>query len=226
MHVEERPIGFGRWRGKEDERFIRGQGHYLDDMHLPVMLHGAMLRSPVAHARLVSIDVTAALAHPKVHAVITGKNLSERGLAWMPTLSDDVQAVLATDKVRFHGQEVAFVIADDHYSAHDALELIDVEYEPLPVVVDPQRALHPDAPVIRDDKPGQRDNHIFDWESGDRDDTEHVFARADVVVEQEMVFPRSHPAPMETSGAVADFDRVSGKLTIWSTTQIVSLPLT
>ena len=217
--VEERPIGFGRLRRKEDERFIRGQGHYLDDMHLPGMLHGAMLRSPVAHARLVSIDASAALAHPKVHAVITGKNLSERGLAWMPTLSDDVQAVLATDKVRFHGQEVAFVIADDHYSAHDALELIDVEYEPLPVVVDPQRALHPDAPVIRDDKPGQRDNHIFDWESGDRDDTEHVFARADVVVEQEMVFPRSHPAPMETCGAVADFDRVSGKLTIWSTTQ-------
>jgi carbon-monoxide dehydrogenase large subunit len=217
--VEERPIGFGRLARKEDERFIRGQGQYLDDIQLPAMLHGAMLRSPVAHARIVSIDPSAALAHPKVHAVITGKNLEERGLAWMPTLSDDVQAVLATDKVRFHGQEVAFVIADDHYSAHDALELIDVEYEPLPVVVDPRRALDPDAPVIRDDKPAQRDNHVFDWESGDRGATERVFARADVVVEQEMVFPRSHPAPMETCGAVADFDRVSGKLTIWSTSQ-------
>jgi carbon-monoxide dehydrogenase large subunit len=217
--VEERPIGFGRLRRKEDERFIRGQGNYLDDMLLPGMLHGAMLRSPVAHARIVSIDASAALAHPKVHAVITGKNLEARGLAWMPTLSDDVQAVLATDKVRFHGQEVAFVVADDHYSAHDALELIDVEYELLPVVVDPRRALDSDAPLIRDDKPGKRDNHIFDWESGDRDATERVFASADVVVEQEMVFPRSHPAPMETCGTVADFDRVSGKLTIWSTTQ-------
>jgi aerobic carbon-monoxide dehydrogenase large subunit len=217
--VEERPIGFGRLRRKEDERFIRGQGNYLDDMLLPGMLYGAMLRSPVAHARIVSIDASAALAHPKVHAVITGKNLEARGLAWMPTLSDDVQAVLATDKVRFHGQEVAFVVADDHYSAHDALELIDVEYELLPVVVDPRRALDPDAPLIRDDKPGKRDNHIFDWESGDRDATERVFARAEVVVEQEMVFPRSHPAPMETCGTVAQFDRVSGKLTIWSTTQ-------
>jgi carbon-monoxide dehydrogenase large subunit len=217
--VEERPIGFGRLRRKEDERFIRGQGNYLDDMLLPGMLYGAMLRSPVAHARIVSIDASAALAHPKVHAVITGKNLEARGLAWMPTLSDDVQAVLATDKVRFHGQEVAFVVADDHYSAHDALELIDVEYELMPVVVDPRRALDPDAPLIRDDKPGKRDNHIFDWESGDRDATERVFARAEVVVEQEMVFPRSHPAPMETCGTVAHFDRVSGKLTIWSTTQ-------
>jgi aerobic carbon-monoxide dehydrogenase large subunit len=217
--VDERPIGFGRLNRKEDERFIRGQGHYLDDMLLPGMLHGAMLRSPVAHARIVSIDTSAALAHPKVHAVITGKHLQDLGLAWMPTLSNDVQAVLATDKVRFHGQEVAFVIAGDHYAAHDALELIDVEYEALPVVIDPRRALEPNAPLIRDDKCDQRDNRIFDWESGDRDATERVFARADVVVEQEMVFPRSHPAPMETCGAVADFDRVSGKLTIWSTTQ-------
>ncbi|HUD18418.1 MAG TPA: aerobic carbon-monoxide dehydrogenase large subunit, partial [Acidimicrobiales bacterium] len=122
-------------------------------------------------------------------------------------------------KVRFQGQEVAFVIAEDRYCARDALELIDVDYEPLPVVVDPRRALDPDAPVIRDDKPGREDNHIFDWESGDRPSTDAVFAAAEVVVEQEMVFPRSHPAPMETCGAVAEFDRVSGKLTVWCTTQ-------
>jgi aerobic carbon-monoxide dehydrogenase large subunit len=212
-------IGFGRLTRKEDERFIRGQGHYVDDVQLPGMLHGAVLRSPLAHARILSIDASAALAHPKVHAVITGKDLEARGLAWMPTLSDDVQAVLATDKVRFQGQEVAFVIAEDRYCARDALELIDVDYEPLPVVVDPRRALDPDAPVIRDDKPGREDNHIFDWESGDRPSTDAVFAAADVVVEQEMIFPRSHPAPMETCGAVAEFDRVSGKLTVWCTTQ-------
>jgi aerobic carbon-monoxide dehydrogenase large subunit len=213
------PIGFGRMRRKEDPRFIRGQGHFVDDVQLPGMLHGAVLRSPVAHARIVSIDASAALQHPKVRAVITGRDLEERGVAWMQTISADTQAVLATDKVRFQGQEVAFVVADDHYAARDALELIDVEYELLPAVVDPRRALGPEAPLIRDDKPGQTDNQIFDWESGDRAATDRVFNNADVVVEQDLVFPRSHPAPMETCGAVAQFDSVSGKLTVWCTTQ-------
>ena len=137
----------------------------------------------------------------------------------MPTLANDTQAVLATDKVRFQGQEIAFVVADDRYSARDALELIDVEYDELPAVVNARTALDPGAPVIRDDKEGQSDNHIFDWESGDRDATDRVFKRADVVVEQEMLYPRSHPAPMETCGAIADFERVGGKLTLWCTTQ-------
>jgi carbon-monoxide dehydrogenase large subunit len=217
--VDHRPIGFGRLTRKEDARFIRGQGTFVDDVQLSGMLHGAVLRSPYAHARIVSIDAAAALQHPKVHAVITGQDLAARALAWMPTMSADTQAVLATDKVRFQGQEVAFVVADDRYSARDALELIDVEYEPLQPVIDPLRALEPDAPVIRDEKEGQQGNRIFDWESGDRAATDRVFARADVVVEQRMVFPRSHPAPMETCGAVAEFDEVSGKLTVWCTTQ-------
>jgi aerobic carbon-monoxide dehydrogenase large subunit len=217
--VEDRPIGFGRLTRKEDARFIRGQGTYVDDVKLPGMLHGAVLRSPVAHARIVSIDTSAAQQHPKVHAVITGKDLEGLNLAWMPTLSYDTQAVLATDKVRFQGQEVAFVVADDRYSARDALELIDVEYDQLPAVVNARTALDPDAPVIRDDKEGQTDNHIFDWESGDKAATDEVFARADVVVEEDMLYPRSHPAPMETCGAIADMDTVSGKLTLWCTTQ-------
>src|SRR3954464_13366826 len=161
--IEERPIGFGRMKRKEDPRFVRGQGHYVDDVQLPGMLHAAVLRSPLAHARIVSIDTSAAEQHPKVRAVITGKTLEGLGLAWMPTLSADTQAVLATDKVRFQGQEVAFVVADDHYAARDALELIDVDYEPLPVVIDAARALDPGAPVVRDDHPGRADNHIFDW---------------------------------------------------------------
>jgi aerobic carbon-monoxide dehydrogenase large subunit len=214
-----RPLGFGRMMRKEDDRLIRGQGRFVDDVQLPGMLHGALLRSPLAHARIVSIDAAAALAHPRVHAVITGRDLEPRGCAWMPTLSADTQAVLATDKVRFQGQEVAFVIAADRYSARDALELVEVEYEPLPAVVDPRRALEPDAPIIRDDHADRSDNHLFDWESGDLGQTERVFAAADVVVEQEMLFPRSHPAPMETCGAVAEFDRISGKLTLWATTQ-------
>jgi carbon-monoxide dehydrogenase large subunit len=217
--AQERPIGFGRLRRKEDARFIRGQGTFIDDLRLAGMLHGAVLRSPYAHARIVSIDASAALQHPKVHAVLTGEDLEARGLAWMPTMSHDVQAVLATDKVRFQGQEVAFVIADDRYSARDALELIDVEYEPLAPVVDARRALEPDAELIRDDREDQTDNAIFEWEAGDRSATDGAFAHADVVVEQAMRFPRSHPAPLETCGAVADYDRVSEKLTVHSTTQ-------
>ena len=107
----------------------------------------------------------------------------------MPTLSNDVQAVLATDKVRFQGQEVAFVVAEDRYSARDALELIDVDYEPLARVVDVRKALDPDAPVIRDDLDGKTDNHCFDWETGDEAATDAVFAKADVVVKQEIVYP-------------------------------------
>src|SRR5438445_11571389 len=148
----ERPIGFGRLKRKKDARSIRGKGTYLDDIRLPGMLHGAVLRSPFAHAKILSIDTSQALAHPNVAAVITAKDLETLGLAWMPTISYDTQAVLAGDKVRFQGQEVAFVIALDEYSARDAITLIDVEYEPLPVVVNARKALDADAPLIRDDK--------------------------------------------------------------------------
>jgi carbon-monoxide dehydrogenase large subunit len=127
--------------------------------------------------------------------------------------------VLVTDKVRFQGQEVAFVVAEDRYAARDALELIDVEYETLPAVTDVRTALDPSTPVIRDDIEGKTDNHCFDWETGDAAATEAVFARADVVVSQDIVYPRVHPAPMETCGAVADYDAIDGKLTLYSTTQ-------
>jgi aerobic carbon-monoxide dehydrogenase large subunit len=217
--VEERPIGYGRLTRKEDPRFIRGQGNYVDDVNLPGMLHGALLRSPVAHARIVSIDTSEAAAHPKVLAVVTGKDLEGLGLAWMPTMSADTQAVLATDKVRFQGQEVAFVVAEDRYSARDALELIDVEYEELPAIVNARKALDHDAPVIRDDLEDKTDNHIFDWEAGDRAETDAVFADADVVVEQDMIYPRCHPAPLETCGSVAHMDPVTGQLTLWITSQ-------
>jgi carbon-monoxide dehydrogenase large subunit len=214
----DRPIGYGRIQRKEDPRFIRGKGQYVDDIVLPGMLHSAILRAPVAHARLVSIDTTRALAHPGVVAVITGKDLVPLKLAWAPTLSADVQAVLVTDKVRFQGQEVAFVVAEDRYAARDALELIDVEYDVLPPVIDARKSLDPDAAVIRDDI-GKTDNHIFDWEAGDAAETDAVFATADVIVKQEIVYPRVHPAPMETCGAVADFEPIEGHLTLYETTQ-------
>ena len=128
------------------------------------MLHGAILRSPLAHARVISVDASAALAHPAVVAVLTGADLAERGLAWMPTVFGDTQAVLATDKVRFQGQEVAFVVATDRYAARDALELIAVDYEPLPPLIDATTALAPGAPVVREDLPGG--NRVFDWTAG------------------------------------------------------------
>src|SRR5213076_3026474 len=168
-----------RVKRKEDDRLIRGKGTFIDDIKLPGMLHMAILRSPLAHARIRSIDSAAASALPGVVAVVTGDLMAQHNLAWMPTLSGDTQAVLATDKVRFQGQEVAAVVAESAYIARDALELIDVDYEILPAVTSPQQALADGAPVIRDDKEGQAGNHIYDWETGDKEATDRAFADAD-----------------------------------------------
>ena len=217
---QERPIGFGRLKRKEDARFIRGQGKYLDDIRLPGMLHGAILRSPYAHAKILSIDTSRALEHPNVAAVVTAKDLETLGLAWMPTISYDTQAVLAGDKVRFQGQEVAFVIATDEYSARDALPLIEVEYEPLPVIVNARKALDPDAVLIRDDKPGKTDNVATPtWEAGDEEAADRVFAEADFVATRDVMYPRCHPAPMETCGMIADFNPETGQLDLYNGNQ-------
>jgi aerobic carbon-monoxide dehydrogenase large subunit len=204
---------------KEDARFIRGKGNYVDDVTLPGMLHMELLRSPFAHAAIRSIDTSAAAELPGVVAVVTGELMAEHGLAWMPTLSGDTQAVLATDKVRFQGQEVAAVVAEDPYVAKDALELIEVDYDPLPAVTTPQQALDADAPLIRDDKEGQESNHIYHWEAGDAEATERAFAEADRVVEIDTHYPRCHPAPLECCGCVADVNPATGKATIYMTSQ-------
>jgi len=206
-------------RRKEDDRFIQGAGRYLDDVVLPGMLHMAILRSPVAHARIVSIDTSAAAAAEGVVAVVTGEMLAGYNLAWMPTLSGDTQAVLATDKVRFQGQEVAAVVATDPYLAHDALQLVEVEYEDLPAITTPQQAIEPGAVLIRDEKPGQTDNVAYTWEAGDRELTDAAFARAAHVVSLGTHYPRSHPAPLETCGTVADVNPITGQATIYLTSQ-------
>ncbi|HEX9854872.1 MAG TPA: aerobic carbon-monoxide dehydrogenase large subunit [Acidimicrobiia bacterium] len=203
----------------EDDRFIQGAGNYLDDIELPGMLHMAIVRSPLAHATIKSIDTTAASAVEGVVAVVTGELLAGYNLAWMPTLSGDTQAVLATDKVRFQGQEVAAVIATDPYVARDAAELVDVDYDPLPAVVNPMRGLEADAPVIRDDKEDKTDNVAYEWESGDAAATDEAFARADRVIALETFYPRSHPAPLETCGVVADVSPADGAATIYMTSQ-------
>ena len=133
--------------------------------------------------------------------------MAKRNLAWMPTLSYDTQAVLATDKVRFQGQEVACVIADDPYIAKDACEAIVVDYEPLPVIVNPQQAMAEGVLLIRDDKENQHDNVVYDWAVGDRDATDGAFAEADVVSTLDLHYPRSHPSPLECCGSIADFNR-------------------
>ncbi len=212
----------------EDVRFTQGRGNYVDDIKLDGMLTGDFVRSPYAHARILSIDTEAALAVPGVLAVLTAKDLEPLGLHWMPTLAGDKQMVLADGKVLFQGQEVAFVVATDRYAAADGVAAVEVDYEDLPVVTDPFKAMDPDAPVLREDLAGQTEgahgprrhhNHIFTWEQGDKAATEAVLAEADVVAEEMVYYHRTHPMPLETCGCVASMDKVTGKLTLWGTFQ-------
>src|SRR5919201_2705167 len=167
---------------KEDPRFIRGRGNYVDDIQLPGMLHLDIVRSPYAHAKIKSINTDKAMKVPGVLAVITGETLANYNLHWMPTLMSDTQMVLPTEKVMYQAQEVAAVIATDRYVAADGVEAVEVDYEPLPVVVDPFKAIEPGAPVLRTDKPDKNDNRIFHWEVGDRQGTDRAFSDAEVVV--------------------------------------------
>jgi carbon-monoxide dehydrogenase large subunit len=203
---------------KEDSRFIQGRGNYVDDVHLPNMAYGHVVRSVYAHARIKSVNTEAAMKLKGVLAVITGQDLEKAGLSWMPTLFHDKQMVLATGKVLFQAQEVAFVVAEDRYTAADAAELVEVDYEELPVLVDPHHSTDPDAPVIREDR-DEKSNHIFHWEVGDKQATDKALNDAPVKIKISTVFQRCHPAPLETCGCVADFNPATGKLTVWETSQ-------
>jgi len=203
---------------KEDLRFIQGKGNYIDDVQLPGMVYGHMVRSPYAHARITAIRTEEAKKLPGVLAVITGEDLAKANLAWMPTLFHDKQMVLATGKVLFQSQEVAFVVAEDRYTAADAAELVEVDYEELPVLVDPHKAQDTDAPILRDDRE-EKSNLIFHWEVGDRAATEQQMKSAPVTALVKAFFPRCHPAPLETCGCVIDFNSATGKLTAWITSQ-------
>ncbi|MCG8347420.1 MAG: carbon-monoxide dehydrogenase large subunit [Chloroflexales bacterium] len=216
---EQKVHGMGKsLRRKEDPRFIRGKGVYVDDVKLPNMVYMDIVRSPYAHATINKIDAAAALALPGVLAVITGKDLDTAGLAWMPTLMGDTQMVLPVDRVVYYAQEVAAVIAEDRYTAADAILAVEVDYEPIAPVLDPFKALQPESPLVRPDR-AQKTNHIWDWEAGDKHATDQAFAEADVVIKQDLHIPRIHVASIETCGCVADFNPVSGKLTVWMTTQ-------
>ena len=202
---------------KEDQRFIRGKGTYVDDVKLPGMLYLDIVRSPYAHARIRHINIEKAMKVPGVLAVIRGKDLEAANLAWMPTLMSDKQMVLPVERVMYQSQEVAGVVAESRYAAADGVAAVEVEYEPLPVVVDPRKALEPGAPILRPDRKEQT-NRIWHWEVGDREGTEKALKGSDVVVHEDIYIPRIHVASIETCGCVAAFDAM-GKLTVWMTTQ-------
>jgi CO/xanthine dehydrogenase Mo-binding subunit len=207
-----------KWVGQsirrvEDPKFLRGRGGYIGDMTVPGMLHAAVLRSPHAHARIVAIDAGEALTVPGVHAVITGARAAEL-CDPLPDFGPDpakhTWRCLAVDKVRYVGEGVAVVVADSRYVAEDALALIDVEYEPLPAVVDPERALEDGAPLVHDDL-GSNCAYERTFDFGD---VERDFAEADVIVTDRLRWHRSGGQPLETVGAVADFDHATGELTV------------
>jgi carbon-monoxide dehydrogenase large subunit len=212
----------------EDIRFTQGKGNYVDDVKLPGMLFGDFVRSQYAHARVRRIDTSKALKVPGVLAVLTAEELKGVNLAWMPTLAQDVQMVLADGKVLYQNQEVAFVVAEDRYAAADGVEAVEVEYEELPVVVDPFKALEPDAPVLREDLAGKtagahgprrHHNHIFEWTVGDKAGTDAAFANAEVSIKELISYHRTHPCPLETCQCVASFDKIKGELTVYGTFQ-------
>jgi carbon-monoxide dehydrogenase large subunit len=211
--------GMGHSRKRvEDARFIRGAGQYIEDINLPGQLWLDIVRSPYAHARIKGIDTSEALKVPGVAAVVTGKDLEGYGLHWMPTLAGDQQAVLPVDTVLFQSQEVAAVVATSRYAAADGVAAVMVDYEPLPVVVDPYKALEPGAPVLREDR-DQKDNHIWHWESGDSAATDAALEGSALRVKEHVYLPRIHVASIETCGMVADWDAINGHLTLHMTSQ-------
>ncbi len=212
------------WVGKdikrrEDPSLLMGTATYINDMKLPGMLHAAVLRSPYAHARILSIDTSAAKKLPGVYAVLTGREAAEV-MSPMPTFCAEpvVEHAIALDKVRYAGEAVVAVAAESRYIAEDALELIEVEWELLPVVSDPVAAMEPGAPLVHENLPS---NVVFDhtFTFGDVDAD---FARADSIIRRRLRWPRATAAPMETNGALCHYDPAKGNMEIWSNSNMLN----
>ena len=210
-------------RRREDPRLITGAATYTDDIVVPGMLHAAMLRSPYAHAKIAGIDTSAAADAPGVVAVYTGADLEgELGAApcaWLLPNADLKIAdypCIAKDTVRYVGDIVAVVVAESQYQASDALERIDVDYEPLDAVVDPKAAVDDGAPQLHEDV---QNNQAFHWTVTGGGDVEEAFYSAHVIVKETIVQQRLIPNAMEPRGALASYQKATGELTLWNTTQ-------
>jgi len=213
----------------EDARLLTGQGRYTDDIVLPGMSFAAVLRSPVAHARLIGVDAGAARGMPGVLLVLTGADVAADGLGDVPCQHplvsrdgrpryDTPRPVLAIGKLRHVGQPVALVVAETLNEARDAAEAVKLEYEELPAVVDSRAAIAPGAPQLFDHIPG---NLVFDWDNDqcDREATEAAFAKAARIVGLEIVNNRVVANSMEPRNAIADYDAASGRSTLYTSTQ-------
>ena len=214
-------------RRKEDVRFLTGSGRYIDDIVLENMVHGIVLRSPHAHARITHIDAGTAATAPGVLAVYTGADWKASGLGDMPTRTrakhKDGSTVtapphppLVQDRVRFVGDAVAFVVAETPEAAKDAAELIEIDYEALPAVTDAEKALESSAPLVWDH---MTSNLCVDFEAGDKAAVDAAFARADHIVTLDPVNNRVIAAPLETRGAIGQFDPQRQKFTLISNAQ-------
>jgi carbon-monoxide dehydrogenase large subunit len=211
----------------EDPRLLRGGGRYVDDFVLPGMTFGYVLRSPHAHAKIRKIDTAAAKAAPGVLAVLTGADWIASGWGDLPVPATHKRRdgspnyqprypALVADRVRFIGDYVAFVVAETKHQAADAAELIEVEYEPLPAVVETEAAAKPGAPLVWDDC---KDNICFTQIHGDKAATEAAFAKAAHVVRQRLVISRVTGATMEPRGSIGHYDAITGHYTIYTTLQ-------
>lgn len=207
-------------RRTEDPRLLRGEAAFVDDIRVPGVQHMAVLRSPHAHARLSSVDVSAARGLAGVVDAFSSADLGADppaipALFSLDTFHPAPQYPLAVDTVRFVGEPVAVVVAESRHVAEDALELIEVEYEPLDAVVDPYEAIQPGAPVLHANAPDNVAARAV-YETGD---VEAAFAAADHVIRERLDMQRYTGIPMETRGVVASRDAVTGELTVWNSTQ-------
>ncbi|HVB20957.1 MAG TPA: molybdopterin cofactor-binding domain-containing protein [Ktedonobacteraceae bacterium] len=215
---------------REDPRLITGQATYVDDIKIPGMLHMSVLRSPYGHARINSINTDAARSHPGVVAVYTAQDL--KGVVGNIAVAVPLgliangmgtRGALAEGKVRFYGDPVAVVIADDRYTARDARDLIEVDYEPLPAAIDLEKAMQPDAPILYE----EFDTNVAFGMHPPTDEIDKVFAdtiaNGGIVAKTRLVNQRLAPAPMETRGVVAEFRKAGKTLTVWSSSQIPHL---
>ena len=206
----------------EDPRFIQGKGRYVANIQLPGMVHVAIKRSPEAHARITGMDTSVASAMDGVLAVFTGQDFKDGGCGSLPCgwLVPDTKVpdrpIVVTDRVCHVGDSVAVVVAEDPYVAADAVEAIEVDYEPLPTVVDARGATDGGAPLVHAEI---EDNVSYHWALGDQEACETAFAEADEVVEIELVNQRLIPTAMEPRAAAAQWDAASEEMTVWTTSQ-------